>query len=241
MKKFWLSEKMLANAFWNALECSAMIGDAKSDAKLVASKTSPLVKKFPSIAGSISLDSSFYLWLVTKYFSPSNICEIGTYIGRSTLIMALASADSLKLLSTCDGTFDCLDLTSFKKISSSDQKNKSVEKIRYFGKTMSTDMLKNLREDKINIDFVFIDGRISNNDCEILREITTKDAIFLIDDFEGVEKGVMNAMMLRTFFPNHLLLEPPIIGGRRDRLNLAVLVPSTIINVSRQQSLPVEM
>ena len=72
--------------------------------------------------------------------------------------MALAAADSLKSLSTCDGTFDCLDLSLFKKISLSDQKNKSVEKIRYFGKTMSTDMLKNLRENKINIDFVFIDG-----------------------------------------------------------------------------------
>ena len=120
-------------------------------------------------------------------------------------------------------------------------KNKSVEKIRYFGKTMSTDMLKNRRENKINRDFVFIDGRISNNDCEILKEITTKDAIFLIDDFDGVEKGVMNAVILRSFFPNYLLLEPPIIVERRERLNLGVLIPSSIINVSRQQSLPVEM
>ena len=68
MKKFWLSEKMLARAFWNALESSVMIEDARIDARLVTSKTSPLVAKFPSLAGSISLDSSFYLWLVTKYF-----------------------------------------------------------------------------------------------------------------------------------------------------------------------------
>ena len=241
MKKFWLSEKMLASTFWNALDSSIMVDDAKYDARLVANRTSPLVQKFPSIAGSISLDSSYYLWLITKYFSPVNICEIGTYIGRSTLLMTLAAADSLKSLHTCDGTFDCLDLNIFKQISSCDRKNKSIDKIKYYGKTMSTDMLKKLKDNDVGIDFIFIDGRISKDDCEIIKEISTKDVIFLLDDFEGVEKGVMNAMILRNFFPNHLLLEPPIMGDRRDRLNLAMLIPSSIINVSRQQSLPVEM
>ena len=51
----------------------------------------------------------------------------------------------------------------------------------------------------------------------------------------------MNAVILRSFSPIIFLLEPPIIVERRERLNLGVLIPSSIINVSRQQSLPVEM
>ena len=48
MKKFWLSEKMLARAFWNALESSVMIEDARIDARLVTSKTSPWLQNFLS-------------------------------------------------------------------------------------------------------------------------------------------------------------------------------------------------
>ena len=51
----------------------------------------------------------------------------------------------------------------------------------------------------------------------------------------------MNTVILRQFFKNHLFIEPPILSMRRDKLNLGLLIPSNIINVSRQQSLPVEM
>ena len=34
-------------------------------------------------------------------------------------------------------------------------------------------------------------------------------ALFL-DDFEGVEKGVVNAMMLRNVFKGFMFIEPPI-------------------------------
>ena len=60
------------------------------------------------------------------------------------------------------------------------------------------------------IDFCFIDGRISNEDCALFEKVFTEDAVIVIDDFEGVEKGVINVMMLRNKFPGHVLLEPPV-------------------------------
>ena len=241
MKKFWLSEKMLAMSFWEALDGSLMKDEAITDSKIIGKLTSPLVKEFPSIAGSISGESSYYLWLIAKYFSPENICEIGTYIGRSTLIMALASSESLNSLDTCDGSFDCWDSTLFKNISESQSKNKSVEKIRYYGKTMSTDMLGSIAQEGKKVDFMFIDGRISADDCKIMKQVLTDDAVIILDDFEGVEKGIVNAVMLRQAFPNYLLLDSPVSKSRKEKLNFALMIPSQIISISRQQSLPVEM
>ena len=70
MSKLWLSERMISTVFLEALRSSIYFKEAHSDAELIATATAPLVEKFPSIAGSISIESSTYLWLLTKYFSP---------------------------------------------------------------------------------------------------------------------------------------------------------------------------
>ena len=241
MKKLWLSEGMISRAFWQELEACSKVEEAKKDSQMVANLTSPLVDEFPSVAGSISLDSSFYLWLITKYFSPKNICEIGTYIGRSTLIMSAASEENLEGIYTCDGTYDCMNFSLIDKSEFSKSKISNGKKISYYGKTMSTEMLRRLQEKKIKIDFCFIDGRITNEDCVLLEQILTEDAVFVVDDFEGVEKGVVNVMMLRNKFSGHVLLEPPVLTDRRERLNFSVMVPARILSISRQQSLPVSM
>lgn len=241
MKKLWLSEGMISRAFWQELESSSKVTEARKDSQMIADLTSPLVEKFPSIAGSISLESSFYLWLITKYFTPKNICEIGTYIGRSTLIMSSAAGESLETLYTCDGTYDCMDFPALDGSGFAQLKVSNIQKISYFGKTMSTDMLKTLQEQSAKLDFCFIDGRVSNEDCELLGQLFTEDAVIVIDDFEGVEKGVVNVMMLRNKFPGHVLLEPPVLTTRRDRLNFSVMIPARILSISRQQSLPVSM
>ena len=241
MKKLWLSESMISRSFWQELEGSSKVTEAKMDSQIVADLTSPLVERFPSVAGSISLESSFYLWLITRYFSPKNICEIGTYIGRSTLIMSTACGDSLEAIYTCDGTYDCMDFSVVSDSKFSKLKILNCEKISYFGKTMSTEMLRKLQEKNIKIDFCFIDGRISNEDCVLLGQVLTDDAVFVVDDFEGVEKGVVNVMMLRNKFAGHVLLEPPVLKDRRERLNFSLMLPAKILSISRQQSLPVSM
>ena len=130
------------NSFWEALRSSIYFKEAHSDAELIATATAPLVEKFPSIAGSISIESSTYLWLLTKYFSPKNVLEIGTYIGRSTLAINFGGLYSIERFWTCDGTFSCMNFNDLEITSFSDEKSKSVRKIEYYGKTMSTELLK---------------------------------------------------------------------------------------------------
>ena len=66
------------------------------------------------------------------------------------------------------------------------------------------------------------------------------NCVFVLDDFEGVEKGVVNAIMLRNVFRGTLLIEPPVDNG--DEIgNLALIVPTNIITLSRQQNVPVNM
>ena len=62
-------------------------------------------------------------------------------------------------------------------------------------------MLGEILQTGKKIDFCFIDGRISNEDCALFEKVFTEDAVIVIDDFEGVEKGVINVMMLRNKFP----------------------------------------
>ena len=241
MKKLWLSESMISDVFWKALRTSYYASRAQDEATLIANSTGPLVDEFPSIAGSISTEGTKMLWLVTRYFSPKNVCEIGTYIGRSALAMAFGGLDSINQIYTCDGTFDCLDLEKLKKNFSVKEKFNAIDKISYFGKTMSTDMLNTLKSKDVKIDFLFIDGRISMQDCEILAQILSEDCIILLDDFEGVEKGVSNALLLRGLFKGHILLQPEYNEKIGYRGVTAVMVPANLLSLSRQQGLPVNM
>ncbi len=240
MKKLWLSEKMISHSFWRVLRSSIYYAQAKKEAQLISEVTGPLVDKFSSVAGSISLESTKMLWLLARYFSPKIVGEIGTYIGRSTLAISFGGINSVEKIFTCDGTFDELDLKVIQQNLPNSEKVSSIEKINYFGKTMSTDMLTKVKEQGNEIDFLFLDGRISPKDCELLVETTSSDCVILVDDFEGVEKGVSNVFMLRSVFKGHLLIEPEVLEGF-DRGNLAVLVPSSILSLSRQQTLPVNM
>ena len=240
MSKLWLSERMISTVFWEALRSSIYFKEAQHDAELIATATAPLVDKFPSIAGSISIKSSTYLWLLTKYFSPKNVLEIGTYIGRSTLAINFGGLYSIERFWTCDGTFDCMNFNDLKTTGFSEEKSKSVRKIEYYGKTMSTELLKKSMDINTKFDFIFVDGRLSGDDCNILPKVMSDSCIILLDDFEGVEKGVVNVMMLRNMLKGFILIEPPIENDAKLG-NLALLVPPNLITLARQQSLPVNM
>ena len=190
MKKLWLSEKMVSRAFWQELRSSVLVDQAKSDADEICSITAPVVDDFLSIAGSIGKESSILLWLLTKYFSPRVVAEVGTYIGRSTLSIACGGKDSIERLFTCDGTFDCLDLRklalSLKGLSSNLKEN-----LTYFGKTMSHVMFQKIIQDSLKVDMLFIDGRLAQEDLGMLSSLMAEDCIIVLDDFEGVEKGLL--------------------------------------------------
>ena len=87
---------------------------------------------------------------------------------------------------------------------------------------------------------MFIDGRISQEDCSLLGQVISQNCIFVLDDFEGVEKGVVNAIVLRNVLRNSLLIEPPVETSGETG-NLAILAPASLLTLSRQQNLPVNM
>jgi len=239
MNKLFLSESMIAEVFWKAIQKSHFAVQAEADARLISEVTHPLVDEFPSEAGSISVESAKLLWLMTKYFSPKVIIEIGTYIGRSTIAMGFGGHYTMKKIHTCDGTFDNLDFNRFEKVFKQEKKDTLIHKIHYYGKTFSTTMLGKIKEIGEKADLVFIDGRISSDDCVLLKEVTSENCVYILDDFQGVEKGVANAMLLRQVFRNYILLEP--LSDKNDKGILALLLPASIISLTRQQTLPVIM
>ena len=93
-----------------------------------------------------------------------------------------------------------MDFNTLKSPDIEKEKYEAITQIQYFGKTMSTALLKELKEKGVKLDLVFIDGRVSNEDCNILSEVMSDRCVLVLDDFEGVEKGVVNAMMLRNAF-----------------------------------------
>ena len=68
------------------------------------------------------------------------------------------------------------------------------------------------------LDFVFLDGRIAAGDATYLLEIMSPKAVIVLDDYEGVEKGVANAML---FANSKRIFVAPEAGSR-----MAVMLPA---------------
>jgi|TARA_B110000459_G_C16492089_1_gene439315 hypothetical protein len=133
--------------------------------------------------GSITSTTSWLLYSTVLFFKPKIIVEVGSFIGKSTFSMALA-ADSYK--DQHDAKIYCCDHSNEIKFPSI-----SSTAIKQFHKITSTEMLKNL-DKKQKIDLIHLDGRLQPDDFPILAGLITSETIFLLDDFETNEKGVVN-------------------------------------------------
>ena len=135
--------------------------------------------------GFTSNASLIALWAVKRYFRPKRIVEIGTYIGKSTFVLARGEAT----VHTCDMTHNF--------------------KLPIFGgvtqyHSSSTEMLAKLDG---KIDHLHVDGRLHPDDRAHLERLFHADTIITLDDFEGIEKGVWNAMQINL--SNRILVYPP--------------------------------
>jgi predicted O-methyltransferase YrrM len=135
--------------------------------------------------GSTNHASLMALWAVIRYFRPKTVAEVGTYIGKSTFVLSRLGAD----VHTCDMTHDF--------------KLPIATKITQYH-TSSTEMLAKLDG---KIDLLHLDGRLQADDREHLTRLCTADTIITLDDFEGVEKGVWNAMQFDL--SKRILVYPP--------------------------------
>ena len=229
-----VSEAVLADGFWKNLDGSALDEEAARDAESILTVSNTLAQAFPGATGSMSLSATKSLWLLAKYFAPHTIVEIGTYIGRSTSALYLGARPGIEKLYTCDATFD-----SWSAGHLSDKGD-----IEYFGRTTSTQMLEKLSRDGVVADLFFIDGRLQDPDICLIQSISHDKTVFILDDFEGLEKGVANGVALKSAFPGLLLLSPPhdaLVRRFSSGHNLAVLLPKIAINITAQVPLPLTM
>jgi len=162
--------------------------------------------------GSLPYDDAVELYKLVKFFQPKVIAEVGTFIGISTRSMRLgkSSAD----IYTCD-------------VSNRIQVSDNDTKLHQYPKTSSTDMFKDLAEKKVNVDLIYLDGRLQQDDFQYFPKIIHDQTIFVFDDFEGIEKGVINAMMLEG--ANRVLIYP------REGRKTAVSLPFTLLQFVPQE------
>jgi predicted O-methyltransferase YrrM len=157
--------------------------------------------------GSTNHASLMALWAVIRYFRPKTVAEVGTYIGKSTFVLSRLGAD----VHTCDMTHDF--------------KLPLATKITQYH-TSSTEMLAKLDG---KIDLLHLDGRLQADDREHLTRLCAPDTIITLDDFEGVEKGVWNAMQfdlskrILVYPPERVLTERYAVGDATTAIILPTL------------------
>lgn len=164
--------------------------------------------------GSVSIGDAAELYRLVKFFKPEVIAEVGTFIGVSTMSMYMA--DEFFRIYTCDMSNNIPNLFE-----------ETDEIIKYYPKQSSTQMFKDLAEKSVSVDLVYLDGRLQQEDFEPLSKIVHDQTVFVFDDFEGIEKGVVNAMMLEG--QSRLLIYP-----REDR-RTAVSIPITLLKLTPQE------
>jgi len=165
--------------------------------------------------GSVSIGDAAELYRLAKFFKPEIIAEVGTFIGTST--MAMYMADEYFRIYTCDMSNDIPALFE-----------DADEVIKYFPKTSSTQMFKQMAETELGIDLLYLDGRVQEEDFQYFPKIIHDQTIFVFDDFEGIEKGVVNAMRLNG--ANRILIYP------REGRKTAVSLPFTLLQFVPQEA-----
>lgn len=161
--------------------------------------------------GSLGYNDAYDLYTIVNYFKPRVVAEVGTFIGVSTLVMHEACKGRTQI-HTCDFSNDI---------------NLGVPGIIQYPLTSSLQMFQRLKIKGITPDLVYLDGRLTENDVAEISTEKYSDTVFVLDDFEGTEKGVANALLLER--SNTTLVYP------RNGNKTAILIPYSRIEFVRQE------
>lgn len=211
MNPIQIGRKRLSEIVWGIID--EKVGDFPFEIieKIVEEQQS-LRSKAEYNTGSVPYDDAVELYKVVRFFTPAVIAEVGTFIGVSTRVMNLAS-NGMVVIYTCDMS-NAIDL--------------DTPNIHQYPKTASPDMFKALADKDWKVDLVYLDGRLSQQDFEPLSKIIHDDTVFVLDDFEGVEKGVVNALMIESGL--RVLIYP------RDGRKTAISLPMSLLRVVPQEA-----
>lgn len=163
--------------------------------------------------GSVPYDDAVELYKIVKFFQPKIIAEVGTFIGVSTITMYESCKGEVDIY-TCDF--------------SNDIKLGMPFNVFQYPKKGSHEMFTDMAEKGVKADLIYLDGRLGQDDFQPLPKIVHEKTVFVLDDFEGVEKGVTNALMLES--SGRVLVYPR--EGRRT----AISIPLTLLQIVPQEA-----
>ncbi|MBI5279962.1 MAG: hypothetical protein HY854_26260 [Burkholderiales bacterium] len=232
---FHLSYRHLSMALWDRVfENAASMLRGRGDeifGKLTGLEA--LRAKAQYNTGSIPLASQWALFSLAYFTRPAIVAEVGTFIGKSAVALAMGmdAAGQPGELHTCDmsNRFDLPQLTQ-------------TTVTQYTG-CGSTQMFTEMTEDGYagRVDLVHLDGRLMPGDLPLLPQLCAPQAVIVLDDFEGIEKGVQNLKVLRNMerFANWLLAYPPTREqlqryGLPDGSTTALLFPGELLGFTAQ-------
>ena len=166
--------------------------------------------------GSIGDEEATDLQRIVSHFKPRVVAEVGTFIGRSTLAIA-QSMEPGEAIYTCDAS-NAIALPELA----------AGVKVEQFPRKTSTEMFEALISRKVKVDLFYIDGRLTPKDYRLLCELVHERTVIVLDDFEGVEKGVVNAMGLLQHLNGYALIYP------KERGKTAMMLPTALIEFTAQ-------
>lgn len=183
--------------------------------------------------GSIGSSTQWSLFALSYLWKPRLVIEVGTFIGKSTVSIALgaAAAGVRSEIHTCDAS-NSFDLPTLGEAD-----------IVQYPATQATQMFNELAQSGRagQCQLVHLDGRLQQADCETLASLVADDAIIALDDFEGIEKGVANMIKLRSTsaFEGHLRVYPPSPAllarfGLTDSCTMALMLPRAALRLTAQ-------
>jgi predicted O-methyltransferase YrrM len=212
MNPIQIGRKRLSEIVWGIID--ERVGDFPFEKiEKIVEDQQALRKEAEYNTGSLPAEDAFELYKVVKFFQPKVIAEVGTFIGVSTLVMDLATGTTAQIR-TCDVS-NRIDLAHFGNIE------------QYFH-TPSHEMFADMAKEELKTDLIYLDGRLSQQDVEPLNKIIHDKTVFVMDDFEGTEKGVANAMMLES--PGRVLVYP------REGRKTAMSIPMTLLQFVPQEA-----
>ena len=182
--------------------------------------------------GSISPSTGVALYALARRLAPRTVFEVGTFIGKSTVAMALGLEDA----GVRDGVIHTCDMSNDFHL----QHSGTTRMVGYPRKG-STEALAEAAAGGAQVDLFHFDGRLADADIALLGRIAKPNAVFALDDYEGGEKGVANAALLKAqpALRQHILAYPPereLLGGfgLRSRCPTAVLLPPSLFGFTAQ-------
>jgi len=216
MNPIQIGRKRLSEIIWGIID--ERVGDYPFEKiEKIVEDQQALREEADYNTGSLPAEDAFELYKVVKFFQPKVIAEVGTFIGVSTLVMDLATETTAQIR-TCDVS-NGIELLLYP-----DQ----IKLIEQYLHTPSHEMFADMAKEELKADLVYLDGRLTQQDVEPLNKIIHDKTVFVMDDFEGTEKGVANAMMLES--PGRVLVYP------REGRKTAISIPLILLQIVPQEA-----